>query len=128
MCCNWQVGASQPCHVMPRLLTLGTQAQLGLQLKTQWKMSLLLCVCVCHSVCLKLHLSSGASVRPENAATNSVSNDGQGIVEFPLKLLHCRATALPPFYGYSAVSHFITVKYIHVLLGFHIDLGAGSGN
>ena len=36
-------------------------------------------VCVCVSVCLsvKSHLTSGTSVRPENAVTHSASNEGQ---------------------------------------------------
>ena len=38
-------------------------------------------VCVCVRVCLsvKRHLTSGASVRPENAVTCSVGNEGQTI-------------------------------------------------
>ena len=37
------------------------------------------CLCVCVSVCLsvKSHLTSGASVRPENSATCSVGKEGQ---------------------------------------------------
>ena len=41
------------------------------------------CLCVCVSVCLsvcvsvKSHLTSGASVRRENAATHSAGNEGQ---------------------------------------------------
>ena len=35
------------------------------------------CVCVCLSV--KSHLTSGASVRPENAVTYSAGNEGQKI-------------------------------------------------
>ena len=39
------------------------------------------CVCVCVSVCLsvKSHLTSGASVRPENTVVYSVGNGGQNI-------------------------------------------------
>ena len=37
--------------------------------------------CVCQSICLsvKSHLTSGASVRPENSATYSTGNEGQNI-------------------------------------------------
>ena len=39
------------------------------------------CVCVCVSVCLsvKSHLTSGASVCPENTVTYSAGNGGQNI-------------------------------------------------
>ena len=39
------------------------------------------CVCVCVCVCLsvKSHLTSGASVRPENTVTYSAENRGQKI-------------------------------------------------
>ena len=40
-----------------------------------------MCVCVCVCVCLsvKSHLTYGASVRPENAVTYSVGNEGKKI-------------------------------------------------
>ena len=41
------------------------------------RVRLSVCVCVCVSV--KSHLTFGASVRPENAVTYSVSNKGQNI-------------------------------------------------
>ena len=37
------------------------------------------CVCVCVSLSVKSHLIYGASVRPENAVTYSVGNEGQKI-------------------------------------------------
>ena len=79
-------------------------------------------VCACVSVCLsvKQHLTSGASVRPENAVTYSAGNVGRKIVAFSLKLLRSRATALPA-YGYSAV---VTAR---ALLKYHVDHGAGFG-
>ena len=42
---------------------------------------LYLVVCVCLSVCvlIKSHLTSGASVRPENTVTYSAGNRGQNI-------------------------------------------------
>ena len=60
-------------------------------------------VCVCVSVCLsvKSHLTSGASVRRENAATYSAGNEGEKFVAFSLKLLRCRDRALPPLDGYT---------------------------
>ena len=53
------------------LLTLGAHAQEGYG---SW-----VCVCVCVSVCLsvKSHLTSGASVRPENTVTYLAGNGGQ---------------------------------------------------
>ena len=36
-----------------------------------------LCVCVCVCLSVKLHLTYGASVRPENAVTYSAGNEGQ---------------------------------------------------
>ena len=49
-------------------------------------------VCVCVSV--KSHLTSGASVRPENTVTYPAGNEGKKIVGFSLKLLRCRDPAL----------------------------------
>ena len=48
------------------------------------------CVSVCLSV--KSHLTSGASICPENAVTDSAGNVSQ---RFSLELLRCRVTALP---------------------------------
>ena len=42
--------------------------------------SLSLCVCVCASV--KSHLTSGASVSPENSVTYSTGNEGQNLWRF----------------------------------------------
>ena len=56
--------------------------------------SLSVCLCVCLSA--KSHLTPGASVRRENAATYSVGNKGQKIVAFSLKLLLYRDRALLP--------------------------------
>ena len=52
------------------------------------------CVCVCVCVCLsvKSHLTSGASVRPENTVTYSAGNGGQK--SFSLKPLRCGDPAL----------------------------------
>ena len=60
------------------LLTLGVQVQEGY---CSWVCG---CVCVCLSVCLsvKSHLTSGASVRPENTVTYSVDNGGQNLWDF----------------------------------------------
>ena len=45
------------------------------------------CFCVCVCVCLSVMscLTSGASVRPENAATYFAGNEGQKIVVLSLK-------------------------------------------
>ena len=52
-------------------------------------------VCVCVSVCLsvKSHLTSGASVRPENTVTYPAGNGGQKFVGFSLKPLRSRVMA-----------------------------------
>ena len=56
-------------------------------------------VCVCLSV--KSHLTSGASVRPENAVTYSAGNEGQKIVAFSLKPMCFEDRTLPPFDGHT---------------------------
>ena len=73
-----------------------------------------LCVCVCVCVCLsvKSHLTSGASVRPENSATYSPGNE---------------ATALPALYGYHAVGHFLLAEYACALLKCYVDRGVKFG-
>ena len=56
-----------------------------------------LSVCVYVSVCLsvKLHLTSGVSVRPENTVTYSAGKEGQNIVGFSLKTLqHCSVESI----------------------------------
>ena len=58
---------------------------------------------VAMSVCLsvKSHLTSGASVFCENAATYSASNAVKKVVAFSLKLLGWRDRALPPLDGHN---------------------------
>ena len=53
-------------------LTLGAHAQRGLRY-------LGLCVCLCVCLSVKSHLTSGASVRPENTVTYSAGKGGQKI-------------------------------------------------
>ena len=49
---------------------------------------------VCRTVCLlKSHLTSGASVRPENTVVYSAGNGGQKFVGFSLKPLRSRVMA-----------------------------------
>ena len=48
--------------------------------------AVVICVCMCLSV--KSHLTSGASVRPENTVTYSAGNGGPKICGVSLKLLH----------------------------------------
>ena len=67
--------------------------------------SVCLSVCVCVSVC-KSHLTSGASVRCENAATYSGATKVKKIEVFSLKLLRCGDRALPPLMAIHTVSHF----------------------
>ena len=45
-------------------------------------------------VSVKSHLTSGASVRPENSVTYSVGNGGQKYVGFSLKPLHSKVIVL----------------------------------
>ena len=47
----------------------------------------------CSWVCVCVHLTSGASVCPENSITYSADNEGQKIVGISLKLLRCRHPA-----------------------------------
>ena len=50
-------------------------------------------------VCFKSHLTSGASVCPENAANYSAANKGKKIVAFSLKLMRFRDRVPPPLEG-----------------------------
>ena len=58
------------------------------------------CVCVCVR---KSHLTSGASVRCENAATYSAGNESQKIVAF---LFRYRDRVLPPMMAIHQIGHF----------------------
>ena len=51
---------------------------------------------VCLSVCVsvKSHLTTGASVRPENTVMYPAGNEGQKFVGFSLQPLRCRDPAL----------------------------------
>ena len=60
-------------------------------------------VVVCLSV--KSHLTFGASVLPNNAATYSVGNEGQKFVAFSLTLRRSRATAFAALYRHREVGH-----------------------
>ena len=64
-----QLESSQSIEVS-QYLTLGTHARFTV-------VAVSVCVCVCLSV--KRHLTSGASVCPENAVTYSAGNEGQNI-------------------------------------------------
>ena len=46
------------------------------------------------SVICKSHLTSGASVHPENTVAHSAGNIGQNICRFSLELLHSKVMAL----------------------------------
>ena len=63
-----------------------------------------LSVCVCVSV--KSHLTSGASVLPENTVTHSAAMEVKKFVGFSLKPLRCRDPALPPLTAIHTVGHF----------------------
>ena len=82
------------------LLTLGAHAQRGLQY---------LVVCVCVSVCLsiKSHLTSGASVHPENTVAYSAGNGGQNICGVFLETV--------PFKSYG-VKHKLKSQYASCLM------------
>ena len=56
-------------------------------------------VCVCVCVCVS-HLTSGASVRPENAVTHSAGNEGQNFVSFSETAPLQRSSA-PPLAGHT---------------------------
>ena len=78
---------------------------------------------VCLSVCLsvKSHLTPGASVRSENAATYSACNEGQKICGV------FSETASFQSYGTSrlAVGHFLSAEYARALLKCHVDREVG---
>ena len=63
------------------------------------------CLCVCVSVCLsvKSHLTSGASVRPENPVTYSAGNGGQNICGDTGRL---QRSSIPLFKAIRTVGHF----------------------
>ena len=87
------------------------------------RVCLSVCLCVCLAV--KSNLTSGASVRRENAATYSACNEGQKI---------CGVfSETTPFqsYGTSGIVRlpcnrpFFSVKYARALLKCHVDRVAG---
>ena len=90
-------------------------------------MSVCLCVCVCVCLSVKSHLTSGASVRRENAATYSADNEGQKICGV------FSETASFQSYGTSRIVRlpcsrpFLSVEYTRALLKYHVDRGAGFG-
>ena len=71
-------------------------------------LSVCVCVCVCVSVCLsvKSHLTSGASVRPENAVTYSAGNGGQKICGVFSETASLRRSSTPPLKAIRSVGHF----------------------
>ena len=78
-------------------------------------------MCVC--VPVKSHLTSGASVHPENSATYSLGNEGQKICGIFSKTVLFQSYGTPALYGYRAVSHFLLAEYVHALLKCHVDWG-----
>ena len=92
------------------------------------------CVCVCLSVCLsvcllsvKSHLTLEASLRPENAVTYSVGNEGQ---------TNCGVfsdTASFQSYGTCCIVRpqcsgpFLSAEYARALLKCYVDGGAEFG-
>ena len=63
-----------------------------------------LCVCVCLSV--KSHLTSGASVRPENPVTYSVGYGGQNICGVFSETARLQRSSTPPLKAIRTVGHF----------------------
>ena len=61
-------------------------------------------VCVCVSV--KSHLTSGASVRPENPITYSVDNGGQNICGVFSKTAQLQRSSTLPLKAIRTISHF----------------------
>ena len=78
------------CLLADSYITLGVHVQ-------QWLCSCRVCVCVS----VKSHLTSGASVRPENAAMYSAGNEGKNIVVISMKPMHFRDQVLPPLEGHT---------------------------
>ena len=66
------------------------------------------CVCVCVSVCLsvKSHLTSGASVCPENTVTYSAGNGGQKICGVFSENAPLQRSSTAPLKAICMVGHF----------------------
>ena len=64
------------------------------------------CVCVCVCVSAKSHLTSGASVRPENTATYSAGNGGQKICGIFSETVPLWRSSIPPLKATRLVGHF----------------------
>ena len=66
-------------------------------------------MCVCVSVSVMSHLTSGASVRPENPVTYSAGNGGQKICWFFSETARLQRSSTPPLkaiHNVCTVSHF----------------------
>ena len=66
-------------------------------------------MCVCVSV--KSHLTSGASVRPENAATYSAGNEGQKLCGVFSENVQLQRSSVPSLDGHTSVGHFSYREY-----------------
>ena len=79
------------------------------------------CVCVCVSVCVcvcvsvRSHLTSGASVRPENPVTYSADNGGQIICWVFSETAWLQRSSTPPLKALRTVGHF-PVESAHAYL------------
>ena len=64
------------------------------------------CLSVCVFVSVKSHLTSGASVRRENAAKYSAGNEGQKCVAVSLELLRGKIERSLPWLAIHTIGHF----------------------
>ena len=78
---------------------------------------------VCVSV--KSHLTLEASLRPENAVTYSVGNEGQKV--YGVFSDTASFQSYGTLYGQRAVSHFLSAEYARALLKCYVDSGAEFG-
>ena len=65
---------------------------------------------------VKSHLTSGASVRPENTVTYSAGNGGQKFVGFSLTPLHCRDPVLLRLKPYVQSAIFLWKAGMHIIV------------
>ena len=67
--------------------------------------------CVC--VCVKSHLTSGVSTRPENTVTYSAGNGGQRVCGFFSETSLLQSSSTAPLKAIRTVGHF-TVESVHM--------------
>ena len=88
-------------------------------------------MCVCLSVCLsvKSHLTSGASLRPENTVTYSAGNEGQKICVFFSETAPLQRSSTAPLKAYVRSAIFLQkarMRIIYIVRGFQGSCTRGA--